>query len=320
MNEREEVNKQWLDFVKSLREDVRKFEKYTKEQYINKGLELTLLKIEHKIIELPLTQISSYLFMELNKEVGASLDDPVFSKRYIQMVLPSDYKDPEKRNYLGDEIGSSWTPLLETDQYKIEQNVKGNTIRINGEEYSRKIEPKTDSVSKTWDSSEEPERTEDDYTKLLLIYSKCGSTIERIFDALRDRYFSNGDAKKEIRDYYQNFKELTEENIKLLAKLQNSKSLLDDRNRWGDYEKIIMKFLIDTGETTAHLAKAVGYCSKYGSIGIDRNEDLDYVDNPKLRKFLKSCPSCGVDIADLLNQDLQRYHLEKELMIVTPKI
>lgn len=313
MNEREEVLAKWNQTIKELRDDYLKWEKHTLRDYVLKCCEILALQVEYKIISIEKQQISSYLYKELHKE-GIEI-----SSGYYSEIIPDEYT----RNYSKSSvIENSKEPLwqvISDGEDLIEKN-QYDEFRINGKEVTERKFKETKDVEATWDSKDEPERIEDDHSKLLLVYSKCGSTIERIFDALRDRYFSSLEAKKEIQSYYKDHEKLTEENMQLLAKLQNSKSLLDDRNRWGPFEKIFMKFLIDTGETTAHLAKAVGYCSKYGSIGIDRNEDLDYVDNPELRKFLRSCPNCHEDIADKLNQDLQRYHLNKELLIITPKI
>ena len=78
--------------------------------------------------------------------------------------------------------------------------------------------------------------------------------------------------------------------------------------------------MIDTGETTANLAKGVNYCSKYGSIGIDRNPDCDYQTNEELKKFLESCPECGKSIHHKMNVELEKYKLGQELGIKIPLI
>ena len=311
VSEREEILAKWNQTLQQFREDFNKFEKHTLKEYLLKFAEIIDLEIEYGVIDIEKSQISSYLFGQLQKE-GIQV-----SARWIQESIPDEYK----RNYSKSELPSQlshWVVISEGDDL-IEKDQFDN-FRINGVEVTEKKAPKeTENATQTWDSSkEQKEVTEDDYSKLLLVYSKCGSTIERIYDSLRAKYFEG--KTEEIQSYYKDHKKLTEEALILLSKLQNSKSLLDDRNKWGDYEKIMMNFMIKTGETTAHLAKGVGYCSKYGSIGIDRNDDADFVDNEELKRFLRSCPNCKKDIAETLNIELQKYHLGKALGIVIPLI
>lgn len=313
VTEREEILNKWTQTIKEFRNNYESWEKGTLKQYISKCIEILELQIKYQVIEIEKQQISSYLFNQLTKE-GIHI-----AKSYYSEIVPDDYKRNYSESSVGELRKSNWViisdgdDLIEKDQF--------DHFRINGVEVTEKKQPKeSPDVAQTWDSSGEPiqEITEDGHSKLLLVYSKCGSTIERIFDALRSKYFDG--ATKEIQDYYKDVAKLTEESVILLSKLQNSKSLLDDRNKWGDYEKIMMNFMIKTGETTAHLAKGVGYCSKYGSIGIDRNDDVDFVDNEELKAFLRACPSCHKDIAETLNQNLQLYHLGKELTVQVPKI
>ena len=75
----------------------------------------------------------------------------------------------------------------------------------------------------------------------------------------------------------------------------------------------MFQFLIEVGDTKADLAEKVGYCSKYASIGIERNETLE-----EYKKFARKCPSCDEDIAHKLNKQIQIYKSGKELDIPIP--
>jgi hypothetical protein len=67
------------------------------------------------------------------------------------------------------------------------------------------------------------------------------------------------------------------------------------------------------GDTKADLAQKVGYCSKYASIGIERNKDLD-----EYLQFARKCPECKRDIAHYINKQIQLYKTGEEIELINP--
>ena len=106
------------------------------------------------------------------------------------------------------------------------------------------------------------------------------------------------------------------------ANIENSKGMIDLRRDFGEYEKIMGTFMIETGETIARIAQLMDYSEKYGSIGLLRE--------PKVRSFfetedtyplyLRSCPKCLTDIAHDMNYNIALYRESKDIEIDIPII
>ena len=310
MNDKDFINSQWRETINSLREDYNKWENHTLKEYVIKCGELAERMIEYKILELDKTDISSYLFNEFTRE-GIEV-----SQRHIQQTLPSDYK----RNYLESELTSQlndpdWTTKTDRPDLFIQQDQFGN-YRINGVE-QRPIK-ETVNVKESLTVNPINKKT-DEITKTLFALGKCGNILERIADALMDKYNESEEYEKIISEM---FKGKINFYVEQYAILQNSRNEIDDRNKWGDYEKICSKFLIDTGESTARIAELLNYSSKYGSIGIDRHGE--FVDEQtrefkkELLEFLLKCPSCHENIYHKINEDIERYRKGIELKIQLP--
>jgi len=117
-----------------------------------------------------------------------------------------------------------------------------------------------------------------------------------------------------IKDHY---KDMLEESIKHIAQAKTTRNEIDKREKWGYFSKL-WQFYISHIESKANLAELVGYCSKYASIGIERN--------PKIEAFYKkmlSCPECGKDIHRAMNniieEDIRRSEARLESLLV-PRI
>lgn len=304
------INSQWRETINSLREDYNKWENHTLKEYVIKCADLAERMIEYKTLELEKTDISSYLFNEFIKE-GIEI-----SQRTVQRSLPSDYK----RNYLESDTLSQlndpdWTTKTDKPDLFVQQDQFGN-YRINGIE-QRPI-PETHDKKET--DSKNPKNTKDDkITKILDTARYCGGLIDVIFGAFLDKYNESEEYEKLIRDH---FKDKSEFYVEQYAILRTARSEIDDRNKWGDYEKILSKFLIDTGESTARIAELLNYSSKYGSIGIDRHEE--FVDpqtkqfKKQLLEFLMRCPNCHDNIYHKINEDIEKYRKGIEMEIQLP--
>jgi len=200
-------------------------------------------------------------------------------------------------------VCQSNTELLEKNQF--------NHYRVNGEIVTVD-KPKPPRIS----DEPEPDVPLNDTTKVIFSLEQCGSLLERIAKYMRANYDDN----KEILD--KAFKDKNLFYLDQYAILTNARKEIDERNKWGDYEKILAKFLLDTGESTARIAELLNYSSKYGSIGIDRHEE--FVDpqtkefKRELLEFLIRCPSCHDNIYHIINENIEKYRKGIELEITLP--
>jgi len=301
--DKEFLRTRWNNTFNRFREDWDRWENHKLKDYILELAELADLHINAKILNIEKQDISSYLnkqFIEDGKDV---------STRYIQDVLPEQFK----RNYLESELNTQLnesvyttietedpTILLEKDQF--------NDIRINGVEQTPKKEPKIESSEPT---KEIISPTLNDTTKAIYALEQTGSLIERIAHHFRENYMDN---RNNLDISFNNNLEFY---VDQYAKHSNAKKAIDERGKWGDYEKIMSKFLIDTGETTARMAELLNYSSKYGSIGIDRHGE--FVDGQtkqfkkKLLEFLMICPLCSKNIYHKINEEIEKYRKGVEL-------
>jgi hypothetical protein len=265
------------------------------------------------MIDIKINGISSYLYAQLNKE-GITVSD-----RHIQKILPEDYK----RNYNKTEDSSELTEqkwkTIETDDpsITIEKN-QYNNIKINGVEQRAK-EIKKETVQKPLTPKLNKDTRELVYLKSC---SKLANKFHLTFETLIDRY-NNSDEVQEIIDNEIGNVELKLSNYaKMWAGIENSKGMIDLRRDFGEYEKIMGTFMIETGETIARIAQLMDYSEKYGSIGLLRE--------PKVREFfetedtyplyLRSCPKCLTDISHDMNYNIALYRASKDIEIDIPVI
>ena len=168
---------------------------------------------------------------------------------------------------------------------------------------------------------------EDEYTKFFEIVSKCIDEADSLNSAMKDTYQkdeitlypSNQNQKIKTDVYWKTIQEnidiekLIPEFLGIHATIKLARDNLDERNEWGNYQKLILQFLIRVGETKAQAAKMANYCSKYASIHLERD--------PKLKSYwdyLGKCPKCQADVAHEFNYQIQLYESGKELNIPTP--
>jgi len=285
-----------------------------KKDYVLQFAELTELKINNGYLELAKNKISTYLFKEINQELGATLEEPIISAKYIQVVLPPEYKDESKRNYFGDEhISSIWVTIETSDPSVFLEKDQFNDIRINGVLQVPRKERTEIIQREPSDLIVSP--TLNDTTKSIYALEQSGSLIQKIAYHFRKNYEENKEKLEKTFDRQLKFY------VDQYAKLSNAKKAIDERGKWGDYEKIMSKFLMETGETTARMAELLNYSSKYGSIGIDRHGE--FVDEQtkqfkrKLLEFLMVCPLCAGNIYHKLNEQIEKYRkgIELELLV-----
>ena len=171
-----------------------------------------------------------------------------------------------------------------------------------------------------------PQR-EDEYTVFFDVISKCIEEASSLNSAMKEEYqkdeitlYPSKDKKiiksdvhwKTIQENI-NIETLTPEFLGIHATLRLARDNLDERNEWGNYQKLILQFLIRIGETKAQAAKMSNYCSKYASLGIERSEKVK-----KYWDYLRKCPKCKADIAHECNYQIQLIESGQELSIETP--
>jgi len=300
------INQKWNQTWNRFREDWDKWEKHTLADYIKEFADELSLQIDASLLEIEKTEISPYLWKLLFE------DEKHVSERYIQEILPSEYKRKYSKSELDTQLRiSKWDTVAKSPTHLLEQNQFGE-YKLNGKEVSVRdfiTQPKPE-------PQEQTPIPLNPITKSIYALEQCGSLLERIAHYMRDNYINN----KEILD--KAFENKSMFYLDQYAILTNARKEIDERNKWGDYEKILAKFLLDTGESTARIAELLNYSSKYGSIGIDRHGE--FVDpqtkefKRKLLEFLMKCPNCHNNIYHNINENIELYRKGKELTIELP--
>ncbi len=276
--------------------------------------EIVSNQINNKVIDIKVTGISSYLYSQLNKE-GISVSD-----RHIQKILPDNYKRNYSKNEQSSELNQPKWTTIETDDpsLTIEKN-QFNEIKINGVEQRAKETKKENIVQKPLKTKLNKDTREMVYLKSC---SKLANKFHLTFETLIDRYNKSDEVQEIIDNEIGNVELKLGEYAKMWANIENSKGMVDLRRDFGEYEKIMGTFMIETGETIARIAQLMDYSEKYGSIGLLRE--------PKVREFfesedtyplyLRSCPKCFTDISHDMNFNIALYRASKELEIDIPTI
>jgi hypothetical protein len=308
------LNNQWRDTLNEFKEDYEKWEKHTLKDYLTRCAEIVNNQIKYNIIDINVSGISSYLYSQLNKE-GITVSD-----RHIQRILPDDYKRNYSKTEQESELSKAKWQTIETDDpsLTIEKN-QFNEIKINGVEQRAKETKKEDIVQKPLKPKLNKDTREMTYLKSC---SKLANKFHLTFETLIDRYNKSDEVQEIIDNEIGNVELKLGEYAKMWANIENSKGMVDLRRDFGEYEKIMGTFMIETGETIARIAQLMDYSEKYGSIGLLRE--------PKVREFfekedtyplyLRSCPKCFTDISHDMNFNIALYRASKELEIDIPTI
>lgn len=308
------LNNQWRDTLNEFKEDYEKWEKHTLKDYLTRCAEIVNNQIKYNIIDINVSGISSYLYSQLNKE-GITVSD-----RHIQRILPDDYKRNYTKSEQESELSKAKWQTIETDDpsITIEKN-QFNEIKINGVEQRAKETKKEDIVQKPLKPKLNKDTREMIYLKSC---SKLANKFHLTFETLIDRYNKSDEVQEIIDNEIGNVELKLGEYAKMWANIENSKGMVDLRRDFGEYEKIMGTFMIETGETIARIAQLMDYSEKYGSIGLLRE--------PKVREFfekedtyplyLRSCPKCFTDISHDMNFNIALYRASKELEIDIPTI
>mgnify|MGYP003113310852 FL=1 len=308
------LNNQWRDTLNEFKEDYEKWEKHTLKDYLTRCAEIVNNQIKYNMIDIKVNGISSYLYSQLNKE-GITVSD-----RHIQRILPDDFKRKYSKTEQESELTKADWKTIETDDpsITIEKN-QFNEIKLNGVEQRAKEIKKEEIVQKPL----KPKLNKD--TRELIYLKSCSKLANKFhltFETLIDRYNKSDEVQEIIDNMIGNVELKLGEYAKMWANIENSKGMVDLRRDFGEYEKIMGTFMIETGETIARIAQLMDYSEKYGSIGLLRE--------PKVREFfekedtyplyLRSCPKCFTDISHDMNFNIALYRASKDLGIDIPVI
>ena len=136
---------------------------------------------------------------------------------------------------------------------------------------------------------------------------------ESLISALKEKYNESEELAEVMIKELGSIDELISKDLEIASVLSLARKQIDDRNKWGNYEKLVAQWLIAVGETKAELARKLNYCSKYSSIGIERNEELT-----RYWHFLGNCPNCKIDVHNFFDLQIQKYLKSEDLDIETP--
>jgi hypothetical protein len=320
------INEKWNKTIQKFLEDYNKWEKHTLAEYIRECAEIIERKIELGLIQIEKSKISSYLFGEFKKQ------EIEVSDRTIQRSLSPEYKQTEKSPLKADTMSTSAEPIKtvfsspdsvllgEVDQY--------NTIYINGIRYEP-VREKRESLTDVFTVDVTP-FIDDTYITILNASKTCNrweaffssiceyymdrntshliikniKTTDKLSNEEKEKFINEFKKRAEVSNNVYNHIQEAFKNDKAfftssLAQSETARKEVDKREKWGNYSKILMHYLT-TIINKANLAELVGYCSKYTSIGIERNDEVT-----KFHNWLLSCPKCKTDIHYEMNQCIE---------------
>ena len=222
-------------------------------------------------------EFASYMYQKITEYTTVSRDGEFYSL----------FKDDEVKGEMSRIVGEKTTNI---------SSGHGKTIDEKFREQILKPEQKNDKITKHFDNQ----------------ISNAREAIA-LSEALKDKYNESDELAKVMVEELKDIDKLVIQDLEIASVLSLARKQIDDRNKWGNYEKLVAQFLIAVGETKAELAKKLNYCSKYASIGIERNEELT-----SYWHFLGQCPACKEDVHEYFDLQIQKYLKGTELDIDTP--
>lgn len=155
-------------------------------------------------------------------------------------------------------------------------------------------------------------KKDDEFTRFFEIIKECFKEGDTLNDAMLEKYNESEELAEVMRGQL-DLEKLIPEFIAIHATLKLARENIDDRSKWLAYHKVKAQFLCKVGETKAQLAKMMRYCSKYASIGIERDPEVT-----EYWKWLGTCPRCDCDVAQELTYQVKLHESGKDLTIDTP--
>lgn len=222
-------------------------------------------------------QFASYIYQKITEYTTISRNGDFYSL----------FKDDETQNEMSRIVDEKATKI---------SSASGKTTDEIFREQVLKVQQKNDKITKHFDN----------------VLSNC-KEAESLISALKEKYNESEELSDVMVKELGDIDKLIEKDLEIASVLSLARKQIDDRNRWGNYEKLVAQWLIAVGETKAELARKLNYCSKYASIGIERNEELT-----RYWHFLGNCPNCKVDVHNFFDLQIQKYLKGEDLDIDTP--
>jgi hypothetical protein len=280
--DKESILQQWNDTIRQFREDYDRWEKHTLKEYILRCAEIAERQVEAKLIDIPTTGISSYLFKKLNEE-GIKVSD-----KWIQEILPQNFK----RNYSESELTSElkkkdYKTIYEDVNYKLEADDTGH-YKINDVE----VTPKP--ATKTYEDSQEnkdvllPNEYIKYYARVAQNLKQTLNIINRIIDKTTISKDADDIRRSKAKDNVKNIKEGIGDLAKLMKEEREREAeliyiikLIDDREMVGKFEKIKAVLLDACLYNTAKVAKLLQITPKHMAANIKNREFPELHENMK---------------------------------------
>ena len=222
-------------------------------------------------------EFASYIYQKLTEYTTISRNGDFYSL----------FKDDETQNEMSRIVDEKATKI---------SSLSGKTVDERFREQTLKAPQKNDKITKHFDN----------------ILANC-KEAESLTNALKEKYNESEELSKVMIEQLGDIDKLISQDLEIATVLSLARKQIDDRNKWGNYEKLVAQWLIAVGETKAELAKKLNYCSKYASIGIERSEELT-----RYWHFLGNCPNCNVDVHNFFDLQIQKYLKGEDLDIDTP--
>ncbi len=292
------LHQDFQELLTRFKNDENKWENHTKAEYIKRCDDIVAAQVQAGTIDIERDEISTYLYKKL---IDFGID---VSLRTIQRNV----QEIHKRNYIKSDNVSQlleedkWTDIETKDEtIKIEKN-QFNEFKINGIEQKPR-EVKVEKIETVVFNSDNIIKTSQ-YIYLSAM-SKLANKFHLTLEKLKERYMIENDAII-IDEILGNVKEKLEQYTKDWASIETSKAMIDLRRDYGEYEKVMGAFMMNTGETIARIAQLMDYSEKYGSIGIYREPKITsfFETETKYPLYLRSCPSCLTDISMQMNKNI----------------
>jgi len=321
----DDINKKWNQLIQSFREDYYTWEKHTLAGYVNECAEILELKIDNGILDIEKNEISSFLYGEFQKQ------DIEVSDRTIQRALKPQFKKQQfnkKPDTMSAGPTGTWKIISESDSpVLIESNEKGE-IRANGILQQNKREPREslkdifevnvdDFKDQTYDAIMNEYQTANTYaayfksigeyyldmhTSPLIVENlkKTTKLTDEEKEKLIKEFIKRGKVSQELQEAItEHYQDALEESIRHISEAKTIRNEVDRREKWGWFSKLWQNYITRV-ESKANLADLIGYCSKYASIGIERNEEVT-----RFFQKMLSCPECNADIHRAMNRIIE---------------
>lgn len=215
---------------------------------------------------------------------------------------------------------SAANKLIQNDLVADQSEVCSRLCKIFGAEHERQLQrwlPEKYKRTYVKDESKDTPRTpEEEYLKLMSdVLSSMNEAINTLYRKVREEPLNTPKHEgltKIIADQFPTLSDLKlriDELKNISIDLAHAKELQDERQKIGDYEKVMLKIQL-LFINKDHVAKMIDFSSKWIKNGVEKDEEL-----LKALEIIRKCPFCQVDIAEWYNKQVIRRNKGLELQV-----